>query len=56
MHAYRTMALDPAYLKVGWHHSEVDELSRDPEFPVGYHRGLQIIAQLALDLMTLALR
>ena len=41
---------------MGRHHSEVNELSRDPEFPVGYHCGLQIVTQLALDLMTLTLQ
>lgn len=53
---WHSVQQDVAYLKMGRHHSEVDELSRDPEFPVGYHCGLQIIAQLVLDLMTLTLQ
>lgn len=53
---YRCVQCSSAYLKMRWHHSEIDKLSRNPELPVSYHSRLQIIAQLVLDLMTLALQ
>lgn len=51
----RSIQCSSGYLKVRWHHSEIDKLRRNPQLPVGYHRRLQVIAQLVLDLMTLTL-
>ena len=44
------------YLEVRWHQSEINELCRYPKLPVCYDSGLEIILQLALDLVAFALQ
>lgn len=42
-------------LEMLWHKSEIDELERDPENPVGFHNCEQVILYLGWDLFSLTL-